>query len=70
MPLAFLHVPGLHDGTRPDKVGEWRFYVVPTEAIDAELDIQKTISEASLVRRFDVPSLTYLELSEVGITYV
>ncbi len=57
-----LYVFALHTGTHPDDVTEWRFHVVWTEAIDRELDDQKTITESSLIRRFSSALLTYDEL--------
>ena len=63
-----LYVFGLHTGTRPDDVAEWRFYVVWTEDIDRELDDQKSISESSLVSRFSSTALTYKELVRFDAT--
>jgi hypothetical protein len=62
-----FYVFALHGGIRPDALAEWRFYVVPTQRIDAELGDQKTITESTVQRRFAVPALDYSELCNLTI---
>jgi hypothetical protein len=63
-----FYVFGVHDGVRPDRSSEWRFYVVATQSIDDLLSDQKSITESSLVDRFGVEPMTFSDLSQEGLS--
>lgn len=62
-----FYVLAAHDGLRPDRTDQWRFYVLDTDAINRELGDQKSFAEGSVRRIFEVESMTYEELSETTL---
>ena len=59
---------GVHDGVRPGRSSEWRFYVVATQSIDDLLGNQKTITESSLVERFGIEPMTFSDLRQASLS--
>ena len=52
------------ESANPLDLSQWKFYVLPTRALDKKAPIQKTITLSSLLDRFAPPNPSYADLAK------